>query len=263
MTYPSQIVLTILRLRGRRALPRQRYRRHATNAAVSSVMALSSIAFSADPLEQPNDEPMTRSRCPAPCRRGWSRRRVLLNAVTTILPSLVTLDAAPAAPGDPPSFQSGRFQFTVLSPAQELPSVRLFGLHGGTLDLAALRGKPIVLNFWASWCAACRMELPVLDRLHQRTDLEVVTVALDRRGRDTVSRYAEQLKLNGLPIYLDPNGYVASLDRDNLRNAPFLLYGMPITYLITRSGRIVGYMPGAADWLAADAQPLLEYLRNA
>ncbi|MDU6670302.1 MAG: TlpA disulfide reductase family protein, partial [Bradyrhizobium sp.] len=222
-----------------------------------------STAPSANTLDHTSDKIMIRSRSPAPPPHyAWTSRRVLLHAMTPLLPYLLTRNSALAASADPPSFQSGRFQFTLLSPAQELPSLRLFGLRGRPINLADLRGKPILLNFWASWCAACRTELPVLDRLHQRGDVEVVTVALDRGGREVVSRFVDGLKLKGLPIYLDPNGYVASLDRDNPRNAPFLVYGMPITYLVARSGRIVGYMPGAADWLAPEAQPLIDHLRN-
>jgi hypothetical protein len=56
------------------------------------------------------------------------------------------------------------------------------------------------------------------------------------------------LDLRTLPIFLDPNGYVAYSDSGNGKDAPFALYGMPITYLVSSSGSIVGYMPGAADW---------------
>jgi thiol-disulfide isomerase/thioredoxin len=75
-----------------------------------------------------------------------------------------------------------------------LPSIRLFRLAGGSFDLAALRGRPILLNFWASWCAACRVELPVLDRLSQQTtnrDLRVIAVSEDRGSRDQVSRFIQ------------------------------------------------------------------------
>jgi hypothetical protein len=71
------------------------------------------------------------------------------------------------------------------------------------------------------------------------------------------------LDLRVLPLYLDPNGYVAHADSGNERNAPFALYGMPITYLVASSGTIVGYMPSAADWSSAAANGLIEYLRNA
>jgi hypothetical protein len=92
--------------------------------------------------------------------------------------------------------------------------------------------------------------------------LHVAAVSEDRGSRDMVERFIETLELRTLPIYLDPNGYVAYSDSGNSRNAPFALYGMPITYLISSSGLIVGYMPGAADWSSAAANDLIEYLRN-
>jgi thiol-disulfide isomerase/thioredoxin len=166
---------------------------------------------------------------------------------------------------DIPTFESGRYQFTIVRPQQELPSIRLFRLEGGTIDLLALRGKPILLNFWASWCAACRTELPILDRQYRsawRGNLHVAAVSEDRGGRDTVERFIRTLELRTLPIYLDPNGYVAHSDSGNSRNAPFSLYGMPVTYLISSSGLIIGYMRGAADWSSEAANGLIEYLRN-
>jgi thiol-disulfide isomerase/thioredoxin len=164
-----------------------------------------------------------------------------------------------------PVFQSGRYQFTMLRPQRELPAIRLFRLEGGTLDLASLRGKPVLVNFWASWCAACRDELPILERQYAsawRGNLHVLAVSEDRGDRQAVQRFVKTLKLRSLPVFLDPNGYVASSDRENHRNAPFALYGMPITYLVSASGLIVGYMPGAADWSSAPASNLIDYFRN-
>jgi thiol-disulfide isomerase/thioredoxin len=146
-----------------------------------------------------------------------------------------------------------------------LPSIRLFSLGGGTLDLVSLRGQPILLNFWASWCPACRVELPMLDRLSERARkmrINVLAVSEDRGGRDQVGRFVQSLGIRNLSVYLDPHGYVGHTDPDRTK-APFALYGMPITYLIASSGWIVGYMPGAADWAEPAAAAFIEYLRSA
>jgi thiol-disulfide isomerase/thioredoxin len=139
----------------------------------------------------------------------------------------------------------------VLWPRRDVPAVRLFRLDGTTVELSALKGRPILLNFWATWCVPCRTELPVLDRLHEQNGaggLHVLAVSEDQAGRSAVVRFVEALGIRHLPIFRDPNGYVASRHRDDGRSAPFALYGMPITYLISASGKVVGYISGAADW---------------
>lgn len=191
-----------------------------------------------------------------------TRRAILLRALAGIATELASREAA-AAEADVPRFASGRHQFTILRPPQELPSLRLFHLEGGTTDLSALRGKPILVNFWASWCAVCRLELPALDRLYRdawRGRVQVVAVSEDRGPREVVARFVKSLDLKALPIFLDPNGYVAHSDAENARKAPFALYGMPITYAISNSGAVVGYMPGDADWSSTAAGELIAYL---
>lgn len=203
-----------------------------------------------------NSERLARTAWGLASRRG---------AITGGLAAALSWLAPAGAKTLPPVLTSGKHQFTLVSPQRLLPSIRLFSLGGGTSDLASLRGEPILLNFWASWCFACRIELPMLDRLSERARqmrLNVLAVSEDRGGRDQVSRFVQSLGIRNLPIYLDPHGYVGHTDPDRTK-APFALYGMPITYLIASSGRIVGYMPGAADWTEPAAGVLIEYLRSA
>lgn len=200
-----------------------------------------------------------------PTAKMLSRRDFVLTGTVAAVGTVAAQAIAAAPIPEIPSFESGNFQFTIVRPQQDLPSIRLFRLEGGTIDVRSLRGKPILLNFWASWCAACRTELPILERRYKdawQGNLHVAAISEDRGGRETVQRFIKTLGLRALPIYLDPNGYVAYSDTANGRNAAFALYGMPITYLISSSGVVVGYMPGAADWSSAAANDLIEYLRN-
>jgi thiol-disulfide isomerase/thioredoxin len=213
--------------------------------------------------------PMVTSRSDAapvrPSVDAPTRRDFVLSGLVGTLASLASPAIASPQAVDIPTFESGRYQFTIIRPQREVPSIRLFRLEGGTIDLSSLRGKPILLNFWASWCAACRTELPILERQYRsawQNNLHVVAISEDRSSRETVEHFVKTIELRTLPIYFDPNGYVAYSDSANERNAPFALYGMPITYAIASSGRVVGYMPGAADWSSAAANDLIEYLHN-
>jgi thiol-disulfide isomerase/thioredoxin len=204
------------------------------------------------------------NRLPGPVSGLLSRRNVIVGGLTGVGSSLLANRTAAAETTSPPAFTSGRYQFTLLRPQQMLPSARLFHLDGGSLDLASFRGRPLLLNFWATWCAACRIELPALDKLREsRKDLNIIAVSEDRGTREQVGRFVQSLRIRNLPIYLDPNGYVAHSDADNRTGAPFSLYGMPITYLIASSGRVLGYMPGAADWTEPSANALIDYLESA
>ena len=190
-------------------------------------------------------------------------RRAVIGGIVSSVAALATKVIAAPADLDIPTFESGQYQFAIMRPQRQLPSIRLFRLGGMTTDLSSLRGKPILLNFWATWCAACRTELPILDRLSEissRAGLNVFAVSTDRGDRNTVDQFVRALKIRSLPIYLDPNGYVAFSDKENKKNAPFAQYGMPITYAISASGLVVGYMPGAADWTSDAATQLIEYL---
>jgi len=148
----------------------------------------------------------------------------------------------------------------IIQPPRPLPAARLFRLEGGTVDLDSMRGKPLLTNFWATWCAPCRVELPILDRLlrsGRMPDLRIVAVSHDKSDRSTVERYRKSLDLRKLPIFLDPNEFVAFANRDNPNKAPFALYGMPITYLVSRSGFVVAYGSGSIDWLSEPALRIL------
>lgn len=191
-------------------------------------------------------------------------RRVIAGLLGIAIPTLVLNSAVRASDAAIPRFPSAPDRFTILRPQAALPSVRLFGFDGKSVDLASLAGNPIILNFWASWCAPCRIELPILDRLQARfgdTGLRVLAVSQDRTARSVVERYLRTLNLRSISLFWDPNGYVAYSEIENPRKAPFALYGMPISYLISSSGRVVGYIAGLADWTEEFAASLIRYLK--
>jgi peroxiredoxin len=95
------------------------------------------------------------------------------------------------------------------TPGAPAPALALAQLGGGTVDLLSLRGRPVVVNFWATWCGPCRDEMPELAarwREHQSAGLEVLAVnSTDQeRGKD-VRRFVERLALP-FPVLLDERG---------------------------------------------------------
>ena len=193
-----------------------------------------------------------------------STRRTFVTGMMGAAASL----AMPALPGrtatsGPPPFATVRHQFTLVQGAYPIPPVQIPRLGGGALDLASFRGRVVLVNFWATWCAACRTELPILEQLAAsgRNDLAVIAIATDR-DRSVVAPYVRALKLRRLAIGFDPGGLVARAGASDAVQTPFALYGMPISFLLGVTGQVEGYMTGEADWLSAEAGRLFDYYAN-
>jgi len=122
------------------------------------------------------------------------------------------------------------------APAFELP--RLDG--GAPLSLDALRGRVVLLNFWATWCKPCEEEMPAMQRLAAAlagSDFELVAVSVDQSA-DEVRSYRDRLGLH-FPILLDPEKRVAGA---------YQTFRYPESYLIDRDGRILARYIGPRDW---------------
>jgi thiol-disulfide isomerase/thioredoxin len=125
-------------------------------------------------------------------------------------------------------------------------------LQGSTLSVSALKGKVLILNFWASWCVECRPEMPVLEQLHREfapRGLAIVGVNA-REGTETVRRYAKELGLT-FPLVLDPGGRI---------NALYGVIGLPTTFVVGRDGRAVALAIGPREWAGAPARAMIHAL---
>jgi thiol-disulfide isomerase/thioredoxin len=169
-----------------------------------------------------------------------------------------------AGAGGPPPFGTARHQFTLVRGARPVPVAPVPRLGGGALDLTSFRGKVVLVNFWATWCPACRTELPILDQLagNRRADLAVVATTTDR-DRSVVAPFVKRLKLRHLAIGFDPGGLVARAGASDGVDTPFALYGMPISFLLGVTGQVEGYITGEADWLSIEAGRLFDYYASA
>lgn len=146
--------------------------------------------------------------------------------------------------------------FGVQLPRESLPApgFSLQRLDGSVMSLSDLRGKVVILHFWATWCIACRHEMPQLAALwmQHRQDVAVLGVNVDRGNRSGVVRFIEAHHVS-FPSVLDAAGTVRHRYR---------IRALPTSYLIGRDGRIVGRVVGERDWSSPAAEKMLNEIIN-
>lgn len=163
----------------------------------------------------------------APAR--W--RALLLGAVVVVI--LAVAAVLGSAIGGPAT--------TAASPlvGRQAPDFRLAGLNGPAVRLSDLRGQVVVVNFWASWCAECRVEQAALDDTWQRfRDSGVVVLGVDFQDQSGDAR-----------AYLADTGssYPAVRDADSSTALAFGLRGVPETFVVDAAGRVVDRVIGPVD----------------
>ena len=115
------------------------------------------------------------------------------------------------------------------------PDFRLQDLDGRTVTLSGLKGKPVLVNFWATWCVPCRQELPLLfdaAHAHEAQGLQVLAIDWGNESAPTVRSFWNGLGLPGSPL-LDPQGTAARAYGVGLKTT-----GLPVTVFIDRQGRV-------------------------
>jgi peroxiredoxin len=170
------------------------------------------------------------------------------------LPSnpLETSPAREAASGPSSSFEALFAALGIHRPTEpsEAPDFSLMSLDGQSVRLRDLRGKLVLLNFWATWCAPCLHEMPSMERLYQTfkpTEFVLLAVSMDRQGAEVARPFADNLKLT-FPILLDAASEVAR---------EYSVRGLPTTYLIAPDGLLIGAVIGARDWYRTEAKALI------
>ena len=124
----------------------------------------------------------------------------------------------------------------------EAPDFTVYDLEGNEVHLSDYRGKPVILNFWASWCGPCQMEMPDFQEkyLELGEEVQFLLVNMTDGGRETVDTAANFIENAGytFPVFYDTDGMAATV---------YGVYSIPTTYFIDAEGYAIARAPGAID----------------
>lgn len=142
------------------------------------------------------------------------------------------------------------FELTAPKPAEEATAFRTD--TDDIKSLADYRGKIVLLNVWATWCAPCLNEMPTLDRLQQEMasdDFTVLAVSIDRDGLEKPKRFLERAGVEHLELLVDDTQKLAFT---------YNAYQLPSTILLDRQGREIGRMVGDTEWDSPEVKTFLK-----
>ena len=148
-----------------------------------------------------------------------------------------------------PSAWAKDFEFSRWPAGEPVPSLQGTDLTGRAWRLANLRGRAVLLNFWASWCPPCRAEMPSLQDMaaFYGSDKIVVLAVNFKESRTTAARFARASAMT-LPVLLDPDGDIAR---------QWGVHVFPTTVLINAAGRPSGVVQGEVDWTGQGGEQLV------
>ncbi|HYM37128.1 MAG TPA: TlpA disulfide reductase family protein [Nitrospiraceae bacterium] len=144
----------------------------------------------------------------------------------------------------------------VLKVGDPAPNFQLYDLGGNTVTLSEYRGSIVFINFWATWCGPCRVEMPAMEALYkafERKDFEILAISTDPQGVAVTRPFRNQLGLT-FPILHDSDYRVG------------LAYGarsLPMSFLVDRRGVIIHRIFGARDWESPEAKEIIRAALNA
>jgi len=137
-------------------------------------------------------------------------------------------------------------------PAKDPVRINLKDMNGKNISLSDFKGKIVFLNFWTTWCPTCRIEMPSMEKLHQKLknkDFAMVTINL-QESASQVKSFFEEFKLTFTAL-LDPTGEIGAL---------FGIRAIPTTYILDKTGKIIGMVNGPREWDSKASITLFENL---
>lgn len=176
------------------------------------------------------------------------------SVLSWLLVGLVAADCAffvPMSKAESPAFKNTPMAARgVVKVGDEAPNFQLRDLAGNVVSLSQLRGKVVLLNFWATWCGPCRVEMPAMEQLYRtfpRREFEILAVSTDPQGAAVTRPFQQEMGFT-FPILHDSEYRVG------------LTYGartLPMTFMLDRQGVIRQKIFGARDWDSPEARELI------
>ncbi|MEJ2099817.1 MAG: TlpA disulfide reductase family protein [Desulfobacterales bacterium] len=141
-----------------------------------------------------------------------------------------------------------------IPPAADPVEIQLKDQNGRPTSFSEFRGKIVFINFWASWCMACVIEMPSMEKLHQKfKDKDFVMVGINlQESEATILKFYKEHKLTFTTL-LDSTGDVGTA---------FRILGIPTTFILDKNGIIIGKALGPREWDSRDSFALFEYLTD-
>jgi thiol-disulfide isomerase/thioredoxin len=145
-------------------------------------------------------------------------------------------------------------KMTIASNTTSAPKTIFFDDDGKELTLNDFKGRLTLVNFWATWCAPCRKEMPSLEVLSNQIGgdtFKVVTIATMRSSEEAVEKFFNDNNIIDLPKFRDPKGYLARASG---------VAALPLTILLDRNGNEISRLIGDADWAQDET---IEFIKKA
>ncbi|MEZ9236324.1 TlpA family protein disulfide reductase [Shewanella sp. 10N.286.52.A9] len=144
-------------------------------------------------------------------------------------------------------------RFIEMTHARKVEHVPFTDLSGNEVSLQAHQGNLVIMNLWATWCAPCIKEIPMMDKIrvdNKHRNLVVLPVSIDEE-HEKVAAFLTRHQLEGYPTLIDPQQHANKMLPINV---------VPATYIFDGNGHLVGFLRGYLDWGNKDVQPFIEQL---
>lgn len=124
---------------------------------------------------------------------------------------------------------------------QLAPDFKLPLVGGGEMQLSSLRGKVVMVNFWATWCPPCKAEMPSMERLYaqlKNSGFELLAINVEPDGLEVLPEFLRQ----------HPHTFPVAVDTEGDIQSEYGVFRFPESFIVDRDGRVVEHIIGARDW---------------